>query len=229
MLSCTNKTRSKLLISSNQLPHLSLYLTAHSYSQPHNRGRNLASEFIRLPNKRLFQDYYTLIKHPTSLEIVHDKLRQTFSSLSPPGIGPSSTSDTPGLNKSSTGNNGTKIKIKLNTFSTSTSSTPAPAAPNLEGASYAGTTGEGEDYKGYSNIEEVKKDFDLIWSNAKRCEFSLLFFLFTIIPFLSFLIIDYSCGGIDNQKESGIFKDAQKLHVCPLSLSVPFPCPHKSI
>ncbi|WVW80887.1 hypothetical protein I302_102878 [Kwoniella bestiolae CBS 10118] len=37
-------------------------------------GEDMAQPFIKLPNKRSFPDYYATIKHPMSLEIVHNKL-----------------------------------------------------------------------------------------------------------------------------------------------------------
>ncbi|WWC72539.1 uncharacterized protein I206_106501 [Kwoniella pini CBS 10737] len=37
-------------------------------------GENIAQPFIKLPNKRALPDYYETIKHPMSLEIVHQKL-----------------------------------------------------------------------------------------------------------------------------------------------------------
>ncbi|WVQ63277.1 uncharacterized protein L199_001428 [Kwoniella botswanensis] len=37
-------------------------------------GEDMAQPFVKLPNKRAFPDYYATIKHPMSLEIVHNKL-----------------------------------------------------------------------------------------------------------------------------------------------------------
>ncbi|WWD08343.1 hypothetical protein V865_006455 [Kwoniella europaea PYCC6329] len=37
-------------------------------------GEDMAQPFVKLPNKRAFPDYYDTIKHPMSLEIVHNKL-----------------------------------------------------------------------------------------------------------------------------------------------------------
>ncbi|WWD20660.1 hypothetical protein CI109_105136 [Kwoniella shandongensis] len=37
-------------------------------------GEDMSQPFIKLPNKRSFPDYYETIKHPMSLEIVHQKL-----------------------------------------------------------------------------------------------------------------------------------------------------------
>lgn len=118
-------------------------------------GRFLASEFIRLPNKRQFADYYATIKHPVSLETIHARLELTGASSSAAAEVPASAS------ASGTGN---KLRIKLNT-SKGTVSTMAEVPPSAKNQA---STEEG--YRGYKDLDHVKRDFDTMWGNAKRCK-----------------------------------------------------------
>jgi chromatin structure-remodeling complex subunit RSC4 len=39
-----------------------------------SRGQDLSYDFMRLPSKRQYADYYVFIKHPVCLEDIKDKL-----------------------------------------------------------------------------------------------------------------------------------------------------------
>jgi hypothetical protein len=109
----------------------------------------LASAFIALPNRRQFPDYYELIKHPMSLALIQERLGKT---------GKATSEHTPA---SGTGN-GLKLKLKLPGANVGTGSTTV-------------TMGQGvvpvdDKYEGYRDLEDVRRDFDLIWGNAKRCK-----------------------------------------------------------
>lgn len=105
-------------------------------------------------------------------------------------------------NGSAGGAGGLKVKLKLNHPSATGTPSGGPAAGQ-----------QGEVYEGYKDLDEVKRDFDLIWGNAKRCK-SACWHLRRVTRRKCVLIGEEGRWMlIDNQKESGIFKDAQKLHV----------------
>lgn len=95
-----------------------------------------------------------------SLSVIEEKLFQT-AHLGANGVPSSGTSLATGSTATHHGSAGLKVKLRLN-------------GPH---AATAGTTGQGvtvqgeeEKYEGYRDLDEVKRDFDLIWGNAKRCE-----------------------------------------------------------
>jgi hypothetical protein len=112
----------------------------------------LASEFIGLPNRRQFPDYYNLIKHPMSLSVMQEKLAKT-GRTGGEAIPPASTGG------------GLKLKLKIG------GAGATPGTPIAQQAGSGQSLKLGDDkYEGYRDLDEVKRDFDLIWGNAKRCE-----------------------------------------------------------
>lgn len=144
-----------------------MYQVVLIFPPTHGSERFLASEFIRLPNRRQFADYYILIKHPVSLETIQDKLKHTHP---PPGYIPSTQPSSDAQNTASASGSGAggkgKIKLKVGAVQ--------HAIREHEG----GGSGQGEqvqvqeeeEYGGYRSVDDVKKDFDHLWNNAKKCE-----------------------------------------------------------
>ncbi|KAJ3281860.1 hypothetical protein HDU79_010438 [Rhizoclosmatium sp. JEL0117] len=64
------------LIPQNELKMVLGRLTMAVRQYSNEEGRNLAALFLTLPSKQLYPDYYVLIKHPTALNVMQQKINQ---------------------------------------------------------------------------------------------------------------------------------------------------------
>lgn len=99
-----------------------------------------------------------------SLTDIKEKLFKTCYSGAPSALTDAVPNSTTPQDQQGPG--GLKVKLKLNVNG------HANSVNGQNGATGAGVevTNDGEKYDGYRDLDEVKRDFDLIWGNAKRCE-----------------------------------------------------------
>lgn len=87
-----------------------------------------------------------------SLAVMQEKLAKTGKTGGEAGL-PASTGG------------GLKLKLKIGGASASAG---GPASHQTGNGQVSGVADD--KYEGYRDLDEVKRDFDLIWGNAKRCE-----------------------------------------------------------